>query len=126
MFNITTNHRKHICHTTSGHPARWNDKTIILFDTFAKELKNKEILQDCKFKLFCHDLNGKLREDEYYGAWIIVDNGYFKWSITITPYKRTANYTETGWSEWMESMRKDVDSTFGILESRWRILKSGI
>ena len=28
--------------------------------------------------------------------------------------------------EWLESMRKDVQCTFGILKGRWRILKSGI
>ena len=30
-YNLTCNHRRQILHTTSGHPARWNDKTIVLF-----------------------------------------------------------------------------------------------
>jgi hypothetical protein len=34
--------------------------------------------------------------------------------------------TEIRWSKWLESMRKDVECTFGILKGRWRILKSGI
>ena len=29
-------------------------------------------------------------------------------------------------SEWLESLRKDVECTFGILKGCWRILKSGI
>jgi DDE superfamily endonuclease len=29
-------------------------------------------------------------------------------------------------SAWLESMRKDVGCTFGILKGRWRILKTGI
>jgi hypothetical protein len=33
---------------------------------------------------------------------------------------------EIRWSKWLESMRKDVECTFGILKGRWRILKSGI
>jgi len=33
---------------------------------------------------------------------------------------------EIRWSEWLESMRKDVECTFGILKGRWRILKSGV
>ena len=31
-FNLTCNHRRQILYTTPGHPARWNDKTIILYD----------------------------------------------------------------------------------------------
>lgn len=32
-YNITVNHRQQILATTTGHPARWNDKTfIVLFD----------------------------------------------------------------------------------------------
>ena len=33
---------------------------------------------------------------------------------------------ETRLSEWLESMRKDVECTFGILKGRFRILKAGI
>ena len=33
---------------------------------------------------------------------------------------------ETRWSRWLESMRKDVECTFGILKGRFRILKVGI
>ena len=34
--------------------------------------------------------------------------------------------TDIRWSKWVESMRKDVECTFGILKGRWRILKAGI
>jgi hypothetical protein len=30
------------------------------------------------------------------------------------------------WSEWIESVRKDVECTFGILKNRFRILLNGI
>ena len=33
---------------------------------------------------------------------------------------------EIRWSQWLESLRKDVKCTFGILKGRWRILKTGI
>ena len=33
---------------------------------------------------------------------------------------------EIRWSKWLESMRKDVECTFGILKGGWCILKSGI
>ena len=33
-YNITVNHRRQIRASTTGHPARWNDKTVVLFDDF--------------------------------------------------------------------------------------------
>ena len=38
-FNLTSNHRRQILHTTPGHPARWNDKTIVLMDELATQLR---------------------------------------------------------------------------------------
>ena len=39
-YNITVNHRRRILSSTSGHPARFNDKTLVIFDEFCKKLKN--------------------------------------------------------------------------------------
>ncbi|KAI2508462.1 Plant transposon protein [Fragilaria crotonensis] len=39
-YNLTCNHRRKILHTTEGHPARWNDKTLIRFDNFMTELRD--------------------------------------------------------------------------------------
>ena len=33
-YNLTCNHRRQILHTTVGHPDRWNNKTLIRFDSF--------------------------------------------------------------------------------------------
>jgi hypothetical protein len=57
---------------------------------------------------------------------VIVDNGYLRWSTTVPPFKVTNNIDEIRWSKWVESMRKDVECTFGILKGRFRILKTGI
>ena len=57
-------------------------------------------------------------------AWVLVDNGYLNWSSTTAPFKKTTSLKEHWWSEWIESMQKDVECTFGILKGRWRILKS--
>ena len=40
--------------------------------------------------------------------------------------KQTMYISETRWSQWLESMRKDVEFTFGILKGHWRILKAGV
>ena len=45
-FYLTSNHRIQILYTTPSHPARWNDKTIIIFDEYAKVLKKIIIMDD--------------------------------------------------------------------------------
>ena len=40
--------------------------------------------------------------------------------------KNTIFRDQARWSEWLESMRKDVECVFGILRGRFRILKAGI
>ena len=40
--------------------------------------------------------------------------------------KRTMYITEKRCLEWLDSMRMDVECTFGILKSRFRMLKAGI
>jgi hypothetical protein len=50
-FNITTNHRRLILATTSGHPSIYNDKTLIRFDTFVSGIHQGDLYQDIKFNL---------------------------------------------------------------------------
>ena len=59
-YNVTVNHKRQILQSTTGHPARWNDKTIILYDEFARRLKNGEIMNDRIFKLYERTSNGNL------------------------------------------------------------------
>jgi hypothetical protein len=48
------------------------------------------------------------------GAYVIVDNGYLKWSTTVPPIKHSCQRSEIRFSQWLESLRKDVECTFGI------------
>ncbi len=62
------------------------------------------------------------------GAYLICDNGYLRWPQLICPY--TANepcHTEAGYFlSNIESVRKDVECTFGIIKKRWQILNNGL
>ena len=60
------------------------------------------------------------------GAWLLVDNGYLNWGITTPPMKNTLRITDTRSSEWLESMRKDVECAFGILKGSLRMLKDEV
>jgi hypothetical protein len=130
-YNLTCNHWRQILHTTSGHPGRWNDKTLIRFDTFMSELRDGGLDDKMDFELrtrqgMTSDEEGEDRILRLKGAYVIVDNGYLEWSTTVPPVKDSCNRSELRFSQWLESMRKDVECIFGILKGRWRILKSGI
>ena len=60
------------------------------------------------------------------GAYLITDNGYAEWRIMQCPVKFSTNQKELMWSTRLESVRKDVECTFGVLKARFRILQSRI
>ena len=53
----------------------------------------------------------------------MVDNGHLAWSITMLPMKYNIVHKWIRFYEWLESMRKDVECTFGILKIRFCILR---
>ena len=125
-YNLSCNHRKRILYTTSGHPSRWNDKTLQRFDKFMMGIRKGTIMDDVIFELYDKDDDGLVIKVKYNGVWQIVDNGYLLWSSCVPPLKHYDYISEQRWSYWVESIRKDVECTFGILKNRWRILKSPI
>ena len=53
--------------------------------------------------------------------------GYLRWPVLICPFKHSGVATHKGYfSCILESVRKDVECTFGILKKRWKILEYGI
>ncbi|KAG7365255.1 plant transposon protein [Nitzschia inconspicua] len=127
-YNLITNHRRRIFSTTDGHPSRWNDKTLVRYDELATGLHDgTSPLCNIEFELYEYDPStGRVRKEKYKGGWLLVDNGYLNWGVTIPPIKEANTTSEWRFSKWLESMRKDVECTFGIMKGRWRVLKSGI
>jgi hypothetical protein len=123
-YNITVNHRRYIISTTKGCPAAWNDKSVVKFDNFAMEVKKTNKYDHFSFMMYEKE-NGIIRKQKYIGGWFITDNGYQPWSIFVPPHKSWDNDDVIDFAEWIESMRKDVECSFGILKKRWRVLKHG-
>ena len=53
------------------------------------------------------------------------DNGYLNWTSIIPLFKITVFQWEHEFSEWLESIRKDAECTFGIMKGRFCVLKTG-
>jgi hypothetical protein len=69
-----------------------------------------------EFQLKETDKAGNVIAIKYQGCGLMVDNGYLKWQVTMPPFKTSSNRDEAQWSQWLESMCKDVECTFGILK----------
>ncbi len=60
------------------------------------------------------------------GSYLIFDNGYRCWPMTICPFTRVSCASAEGYfSSNLEGVRKDVECTFGILKKRWRVINNG-
>jgi len=85
-FNLTMNHRNQILSATVSYPGRWNDKKIVLFDSFVRGIYEGSIMPNLTFELLEYDEAGiNMVIKHYQGPWIIDDNKYLRWSITVPP-----------------------------------------
>ena len=125
-YNATVSHCRQILGTTCGHPSTWNNKSIVLYDELVRGVHEGEVFNNYTFKLLEHDNDQKIVEVEYLGVWFMVDNGYLNWSCTVPPIKDEVIYKFIRFSEWLESTRKDVECTFGIMKGRFCILRYGV
>ena len=67
-YNIIANHRRRILSSTTGHPSRWNYKTLVLFDEFVQKIRSGEVLSDNKFLLFERVEGGGIVSVKYKGV----------------------------------------------------------
>lgn len=60
------------------------------------------------------DSDGIIRRAK--GGWILVDGGFLKLGCFIDPMHERMYRDAVLWSEWLESVRKDVECTFGVIK----------
>ena len=95
-----------------------NDKSLIRDNEFHEKIKVDPLYTEFPYELLNAD--GELKESK--GAYTICDGGFnthCTWIATI----HTPNNFESGWAARLESVRKDVERTFGQLKKRFQILR---
>lgn len=119
-FEVVVTHRKKIISVSQGEYGSLNDKTICKMDRFVADIMYARIYQDVESTIY----NSNGEKIRIHGAHLICDGGYHKIPAMICPLTFRMEMKEVFWSEWVESVRKDVECTFGILKQRFRILKN--
>ena len=117
-YSLTCSHSRKIYHVTAGFYGSKNDKYISKFDEFISAVGREPMYTDFEWNL---DVTAEATEERR-GVFLICDGGYHKWRHMICGLKGTASHWFTLWSIQMESVRKDVECTFGILKCRFKIL----
>jgi hypothetical protein len=119
-FQAVVEHTKRIQHISKPFYGATNDVTITYQDTYPMQLLSKQIHAERTFQTF----NREGDVTYWKGAYLLVDGGYPKTGMLIDPSIKDFDYYSVMWSEWLESIRKDVECVFGILKSRFRFLKN--
>lgn len=121
-FECISNYNRRIIGIFGPQFGSRNDKEIVKVDPNVHAIRTGWF-KDVKWNYYTAD--GRIGEDK--GVYLICDNGYHRWPTSICPYERADNTTIEGYfSTNLESVRKDVECTFGILKKRWNMLNAGL
>jgi hypothetical protein len=121
IFQVIVDHHKLIHYCSKYFLGGHNDILVTLNDDFPMQIINGFYSQT---KYMLYDIHGTLIE--CCGGFLITDGGYPEFAVFIDPDHTKVARNQVLWSEWLESVRKDIECTFGILKQRFRFLRNGI
>ena len=121
-FLVIVDHNRKALYVSSAHFGASNDITISKNDPMLLGILAGKFA-DTEFVLYDEDGIPTLCK----GAYLITDNGFPpSWPCMVSPFKDAYTRDDVLWSEWIESIRKDVECFFGVLKSRFRFLMNAI
>ena len=115
-------HCRRIHHVSKPFYGTTNDKKVMQNDTCPCDVVNNRVHRERDFQTY----NSLGQLSKWQGAWLLTDNGYGRYMSLQCPDHHATEHDDVMFAEWLESMRKDIECMFGILKSRFRILKNAI
>ena len=121
-FECVTNNQRKVLGISAVQFGSRNDMHIVRLDDTVSKIRSSWY-KNVEWKYF--DLEGEVQHST--GVYLICDGGYLRWKTLICPFQHAHSASRYGhFSTNLESVRKDVECTFGILKKRWRILEFGM
>jgi hypothetical protein len=104
VFLVAVDHFRRVIYVGKACLGSNNDVTIARDDVFIRRILNG-LLNNVKYQLF--DASGR----KYWakGGYLICDGGFIDHVSFIDPEKHRMERERILWSEWIESVRKDVE-----------------
>ena len=120
-FQCITDYNRRILSIYGPHFGSRNDMDIVKTDVHVHAMKKNHLHHQARWLHYGHD--GHVRTNR--GSYLICDNGYLCWQMTICPCTRVRCASAEGYFlSNLEGVRKDVECTFGIWKKRWRVLNN--
>jgi hypothetical protein len=118
IFQVIVTHTKEVLYVSQGFYSTMNDKTAVKYVSFIQDLQTHRMYGDVIYKL----RTGPADDDfvECSQCYVICDGGYLEWPSTMCGFPPSGNRIKYKFSDWIASVRKDVECFFGILKGRWR------
>jgi hypothetical protein len=116
LYQCKVTHFKRAVYVEGSFYGSLPDSLTVKYDTFIEDLKDKKIYKDISYRV----LTGLKDEDyiELSSCYVFVDGGYIEWVETICGYPGSeCHRTKYKFSDWIGSVRKDVECFFGILKN---------
>ena len=118
-WQCAVNHRRRFISVGSVQFGSVNDMTAIKSDVLLSQLRHNPMYRDARYKMFQTD--GSVIEES--GLWLSVDGGYICTPELLVGDPHRLDTDMNFWTSFMESERKHIECAFGILKSRFRILR---
>jgi hypothetical protein len=118
-FQVIVNHNRKILSVSRPHPGAHNDKTIASMDSALHAIRTDQAFVTFPFQV-CTSIMGS---ETKYGVYLICDGGYHIWRVLQRCNVVVSEPKLMFLMSRIASARKDVECTFGIVKSRFRILK---
>jgi len=109
VFQVVVDHFRRIQYVSSYYLGSNNDVTICHDDYFTRTILNGA-LDNISYKIYGPDG----REFEVKGGYLITDGGFVDSIRFIDPDHTRLNRESVLWSEWVESVRKDVECAYSV------------
>ena len=122
LFEVIVTHEKLVLSVGKEFGSVIADKTSVKYSEFVEAMKQKLIAKDIKYKL-----RTGMGPDDYVelsAIYLISDGGYLQWPEIICGYQYSTDPLKYKFSDWIASVRKDVECLFGILKMRWLQLRN--
>jgi hypothetical protein len=121
-FEVVTDNRRRVLGISPIQYGARSDKHIVRLDPTVTSIRDN-FYKYVEWEYYT--INGEVKRDK--GVYLICDGGYLRWVTLMCPYAGSVEAGRRGYFNTnLESIRKDVECTFGILKKRWRILDYGL
>ena len=121
VFLVIVDHDKYVQYVSCAYKGSANDVQICQNDQACLAAMHGS-LENIEYELY-NEFGEKYKCK---GGYILVDGGFLNHIVFIEPDKFRLNKDSVLFSEWLESVRKDVECFFGILKKRWWWFRNGI